>query len=178
MVEGDGKGEEKHREQLVTGQQSQGELRDGAGATDGEPNVQECDEAGQPHQSLKAPYRPNAAEVANHWLTHCPPRSWCDHCVRGQYKDRAHTKVGGEFADSTTTRVSMDYCYVKEDVAAKSSEHEGSSKARTSMTVMVMQETMCSSVWAYAVGAKGTGDEWLSEQIVEDFGTIGLTQER
>ena len=41
-----------------------------------------------------------------------------------------------------------------------------------------MQESMCASVWTYAVEVKGSGDEWLPEQLVEDFETIGLTQER
>ena len=169
--------EDKHKEQAGTGQGSQGELRDGAGAKASDPACEECEEAQQP-LSLKAPYRPTAKEIADHGLTHCPPRAWCDHCVRGQYKDRAHVGVGGQFADSAITRVNMDYCYVKEDIVTKSSEHVESSTARSSMTVLVMQESMCASVWTYAVEVKGSGDEWLPEQLVEDFETIGLTQER
>ena len=47
-----------------------------------------------------------------------------------------------------------------------------------SMTVMVMVETMCHSVWAYVVESKGSGEEWMIDQMLEDMQTVGLANER
>ena len=47
------------------------------------------------------------------------------------------------------------------------------------MTVMVMMETLCSSVWAYALDGKGAASaDWLARQVVEDIETVGLSKER
>ena len=39
---------------------------------------------------LRNPEQPTATEIAEHNLTHLPPRSWCPHCVRGRGKSLAH----------------------------------------------------------------------------------------
>ena len=66
------------------------------------------EDEGQAPRALRAPRIPSAREVESHELSRCPPRSWCDHCVRGQAKDRPRTKISGEYADSSIVRVSMD----------------------------------------------------------------------
>ena len=74
--------------------------------------------------------------------------------------------------------VSMDYCYLTEGVKASETDHTDNVAARVSMTMLVMIETLCRSVWAYAVQSKGATEDWLSEQIVKDLETIGLRDER
>ena len=44
-------------------------------------------------KGVKAPYVPSAKEIEAHERTHCPPRRWCDHCVRGQSKDMPHSTI-------------------------------------------------------------------------------------
>ena len=129
-------------------------------------------------KSARTPGKPTQQEIENHELSHCPPRSWCDHCVKGQAKDDPSRKVLGDLADSDVTRVAMDYCYLTEDVVTKDDEHQTSTTARVSMTVLAMKETLCQSVWAYAVKTKGAGEAWIVDQIVEDMETIGLAQEK
>ena len=58
------------------------------------------DEAQAP-RAARAPNQPNAKEVLLHELTHCPPRIWCEQCVRGRMKDLLHRTVTGEFSDSS-----------------------------------------------------------------------------
>ena len=110
----------------------------------------ECEEAEKPI-AMKAPMRPTAKDIADHDLTHCPPRTWCDHCIRGQSKDYPHTSVSGTMAESTVTRVNMDYAFIKADETVTSTEPQEIETARQSMTILVMHETECSSVWGYAV---------------------------
>ena len=133
VVMDDGKGVAAQVEQsdVVAGS---AEKSDEAG---GAPEFDESAEADKPAM-MKAPYQPSAKEVANHNPSHFP---------RG-------LRVKGGYADSTVTTVNMDYCYLKQDVSTKSPAHEESSKARTSMTVLVMQDIECASVWAYVVETK------------------------
>ncbi len=133
---------------------------------------------GEPQKAVRSPAKPSQKEIDVHELTHCPYRAWCEHCVRGQAKDDGHRAVVGEMADSSVARVTMDYCFFQEGVTNTVNDHEDSTRADVSLTVMVMLETMCHSVWAYAVEAKGASETWLTDQIVEDIETVGLAEER
>ena len=124
------------------------------------------------------PARPTAKEIEAHNLTHCPPRAWCDHCVRGQFKDRPHRTSRGEDAESSVPRVNIDYFFLKDDVTVKDSEHEATATARTTMTCLCMQESLCHSVWGYAVRQKGSGEAWIAGQLADDITAVGLAEER
>ena len=75
-------------------------------------------------------------------------------------------------------RMSMDYAFFTDDETYKETEHIEKVSAQVSMTILVMTETQCGSLWAYTVQSKGASEPWIAEQIVEDFETIGLTQDR
>ena len=135
-------------------------------------------EADQP-RVLKAPHAPTKEQRRLHEVTHCPPRSWCKHCVLGQSADKPHPTVAAQFGESTVTRINMDFCFLNEDVTVTSDQHDETTAAVTSMTVLVMQETLCSSVWAYALESKSAAAEtWMVDQVVDDIGTVGLAKER
>ena len=102
-------------------------------------------------RGVRDPGQPTQAERDEHDLTHCPFRAWCGSCVRGQAKDDPHRKVAGEFAESDVTRVSMDYCFFTEEVVEETGDHGSSSKASESLTTLLMQESLCGSVWVYFV---------------------------
>ena len=73
----------------------------------------------------------------------------------------------------------MDYGYLHEEESETREEHGKSTEVKTSMTAMVMLETMCSSVWAYAIDAKGGSTlDWFAKQVVEDIETVGLNKEQ
>ena len=74
-----------------------------------------CEEKAETVAKVRTPGTPTKQEVEDHELTHCPPRIWCDHCVRGQSKDDQHRSISKEMEESTVPRVSMDYCFLKED---------------------------------------------------------------
>ena len=66
----------------------------------------------------------------------------------------------------------MDYFTLKDDVVEEANEHVDRSTARISMTCLCMQESLCSSVWGYAVSQKGAGEEWMIQQLADDIATI------
>ena len=82
-------------------------------------------------------------------------------CVRGRAKDAPSRKVKALFAESILPRVRMDYCFLTEDVDKSSGDHGEAEvqRAGASITVAVMQESLCKSVWAYAVDTKGSMEE-------------------
>ncbi len=126
----------------------------------------------------RCPKQPTQKEQEEHETTHCPPQPWCDHCVTGQAKNEAHHAVTGKWGESDITRVIMDYCFVQEDVEVKGAEDEEAMIARMVITILVMCETMCHSLWAYAVQSKGATEEWVKDQILEDLETVGVSDER
>ena len=131
----------------------------------------------QAPRAAKSPHTPSQREIDDHNLTHCPYRAWCEACVRGQAKDDCHMTITGIDAESSVTRVCIDYCFLTEKVKAQENEHVEEVKASISMTILVMIETMCRSIWAYAVESKGS-DAWVAEQMVDDLETVGLANER
>ena len=74
--------------------------------------------------------------------------------------------------------VSMDFCFFTEGADARETEHVDTVTAKLSMTVLVMVETLCGRVWAYAVTGKGSSEQWVIDQMVEDLETVGLKSER
>ena len=56
----------------------------------------------------------------------------------------------------------MDYAFLQEEIVEMEDEFQSSTSASLSMTILVMIETLCESVWAYSVHAKGVlSDAWL-----------------
>ena len=74
----------------------------------------------------------------------------------------------------------MDYCLLTEDgdKSGDKAEDGEAMASGTTMTVAVMQESLCKSVWAYAVESKGATEEWLVQQVCEDIETLGFNNER
>ena len=71
----------------------------------------------------------------------------------------------------------MDYCLPTEQVKGRRTEHDQEVKTSVSMAVLVMTETLCRSIWSYAVRSKCASERWVAELIVEDLETIGAGQE-
>ena len=108
------------------------------------------------------PGQPSQLDRQLHKLTHCPYRSWCEHCVRGQAVGRQHRAVPIEKSASEVPRVIIDYAFLQEDMTKEieddNNDDEVSSKegVRATMKVLVMVETLCGSIWTYVVESKGT----------------------
>jgi hypothetical protein len=143
-------------------------------------NTADEEEEAQQPLGFVDPGMPTAAQVAEHNLTHIPARPWCDHCMRGKGKDRHHRRLCGAYAESHVPRVRLDYCFLTENTEQLEDEHgQGqTTQSSASMTVLVMQESQCRSVWAYAVESKGSSEAWVIDQISEDLDTIGFRNDR
>jgi hypothetical protein len=74
-------------------------------------------------RTISQPKTPSAYDRRMHELTHCPYRSWCDHCVRGTGTEYAHSTVVGTNAEEGVPRVLMDYAFLTEEVQREEDEH-------------------------------------------------------
>merc|ERR1712077_100698 len=64
--------------------------------------------------AMPVPDGPSNHEREEHELTHIPFRSWCEHCVKGRARSRAHKRRNPETKKeelSRATRVYMDFYY-------------------------------------------------------------------
>ena len=136
-------------------------------------------------KGARDPGQPSKSEREAHNLTHCPYRSWCEHCVRGQAVGRPHRRITGEAAIAEVPRVILDYAFIQQDMVTEKEEDEGEAVRadatieRSSMKILVMVETECDSIWAYVVENKGTLMEpWIAPRICEDLATVGLGKGR
>ena len=130
-------------------------------------------------RKIVQPRQPTEAERREHEKVHCPYRSWCEHCVRGQGAEYHHSSVAGANAAEGVPRVILDYCFFTEDASRVANDHGESIDADTSLTALVMKETLCGSVWAYALKSKSVSeDPWIADQLVDDMRTVGLANER
>ena len=150
-------------------------------AKDDEEDV-ECRECGGETEEVKIirdPGTPTPAQRAAHEATHYPFRSWCGPCVKGRATGQAHRSLG-EKATSTITRVGMDYGFIQEEQMVEKDEENGQKElVKFIMTILVMTETLCDSVWSYALEGKGAvSTDWIAPKMVEDMNTMGLKQER
>ena len=69
-------------------------------------NEQDDDQTGgedsgevQAARNLGQPRLPSERERREHERTHCPARSWCEHCARGQGAEYGHPVVVGVAAE-------------------------------------------------------------------------------
>ena len=73
----------------------------------------------------------------------------------------------------------MDYAYLQEETIESEDEFAEERSASVSMTILVMFETLCESVWAYTVRAKGVAsDPWLPDKLAQDLATVGVANAR
>ena len=145
---------------------------------DAEEECVEC-EPENAKKFVRSPGTPSAAEREEHERTHWPFRSWCDACVKGRAVGQQHRSMKGEYAESQVARVLMDYGFLHEEETVKEAEHGTETESKVSMTVLVMLETMCASLWAYTIEGKGAVSvDWVAQQVVEDLETVGLSKER
>ena len=73
----------------------------------------------------------------------------------------------------------MDYCFFKDNASRVTDEHTDKEEATVSLTALVLKETMCDSVRAYALKSKSVAeDPWIGDQIVDDLNTIGMGKNR
>ena len=84
-----------------------GEIRLDSAADDG---VEES--IAQTPVGLSSPAKPSAIEVALHWLTHLPYRSWCRWCVSAKRRNAPHHSLPTHSREIPL--LVADYCYLRD----------------------------------------------------------------
>lgn len=61
---------------------------------------------------IPSPGQPVAIEIAFHWLTHLPYRSWCKWCVSAKRRNAQHHSLPGRL--KRYSLLVADYCFVRD----------------------------------------------------------------
>ena len=61
---------------------------------------------------LPSPLQPTAAEIALHWLTHLPYRSWCRWCVSAKRRNCSHLRLPDHSREIPL--LVADYCFIRD----------------------------------------------------------------
>ena len=61
---------------------------------------------------IPSPETPSAEEVAQHWLTHLPYRSWCRWCVSAKRRNAPHHSLPNHSRE--VPLLVADYCFVRD----------------------------------------------------------------
>ena len=69
-----------------------------------------------------------------------------------------HRTIVGEIGKSEVLRVMLDYWLFKENASRRADEQKEKVEATVSLTALVLKETMCDSVWAYALKSKSVAE--------------------
>ena len=112
----------KEKEEEDEGVQRESPITGGSRASSDEPGVMEQEEGdhddefdeGRNPEELASPEGPSKHERETHNLTHIPFRSWCEHCVKGRARKKAHKKRNPEIKKEElkkATRIYMDFYY-------------------------------------------------------------------
>ena len=89
----------------------EGDVVEGLGPEEGEV-IEIQDEEVEPLKIAPSPVRPSQADVAEHRVTHCPYRSWCDECVEGRGLGEQRGRHAGRAHEIPL--VGLDYFYITE----------------------------------------------------------------
>ena len=66
----------------------------------------------QAPRGMPSPSQPTAEEIALHWLTHLPYRSWCKWCVAAKRPSSPHLSLPPHTREIPL--LCADYCYVRD----------------------------------------------------------------
>ena len=143
----------------------------------GDEDQQGEEEAGEPIRCLPCPGAPSAADRLAHEIAHWPYRPWCEWCVRGRAVGPNSKKVPAANRESLIPKSHLDYAFLQDEIVEDNDDDEFkyAGVVSLSMTLLVMYESLCESIWTYAVNAKGfASDPWLPKKLHNDLTTVGM----
>ena len=138
----------------VDGEVAQGEVQPGE------------EEAGEAPRCLPCPGVPSAAERLAHELVHWPYRPWCQRCVRGRAVGPNSKKVPAANRESIVPRALLGYTYLQDEVV-EDGELSTSDVVKLSMTILIMFEMLCESVWERGSGQEIRIGRLVAEELID-----------
>ena len=118
-------------------------------------------EVAQRPRGMRSPDLPSPEELALHWLTHLPYRSWCKWCVAAKRANSAHVTLPGHSRE--VPLLVADYCYLRD------------SRDEYLLTVLVARLYPSRAILAVPCDVKGA-DEYAVGRLTEFLRNGGITR--
>ena len=117
---------------------------------------QEAEEV-QPRRAQPSPDAPTESEMRDHKVDHLPYREWCDECVEGFGRERAHP-AGSRSSERRIPVVHLDHLFLtSHGLLAKQDVDEDEVAGACKVIVVYCGSTKC--LFAHAVPHKGVGED-------------------
>ena len=126
----------------------------GTGQVDG-PALAQCP------RGMPSPLIPSPDEVARHWLTHLPYRSWCKWCVAAKRANAPHTSMPDHSKEIPL--LAADYCYVRDG------------RGQDLLTIFVGRLYPSRAMFAVPCDVKGE-DEYAIGRLAEFIKACGISR--
>ena len=162
---------------------------DGAAAEEEEDKDEETGEGRKPI-SMTVPEGPSNQEREEHELTHIPYRSWCEHCVKGRARSRAHKRRDPEVKRDELrrmTRIYLDFYYngigeeEEEREEAEGVQDDDEGKEGDSPSI-VMYDSQYKLVASWVMQSKsvreGGPNQWIPKILVKELEEWGYGNKR
>ena len=132
-------------------------------------------ETGEIPRCAPCPGAPSKAERLAHEVTHWPYRPWCEWCARGRAVGPNAKSLTAEQKVAFVPKAHLDYAFLRDEVVEVDDRNGQEEGVAMTMTMLVMVETLCDSVWCYATNGKGhASDPWLAKKLQQDLATVGV----
>jgi len=119
-------------------------------------------------KTLYDPMLPSPKEVAEHNITHCPPRRWCKICVAGAGKEHPHLRDRDEEREGLP-EYGMDYDHYGDVVETGAELQDVDDK----VTNMVSKDRKTGMLWGSVAEAKGASDKWILRRQLQNIELLG-----
>ena len=119
-------------------------------------------------QALPTAAAPSQREKEEHFVSHYPFRSWCEHCIRGKAKAMRHVRV--DHSDETVPVISADYCFMNSvDDTVITDEVQ-----KKHAPVLVVHDRWSKTIYAHVLPYKGVSQGPVgSKCLLNDLKKLG-----
>ena len=117
-------------------------------------------------RTMRAPGAPSRQERAEHDITHCPFRIWCEKCVAGKSHAKAHYTGTAGSPEGEVPLVAFDYAFMSSNkVSERKSDEEELDKKQVKILVGRDRKSKCYA--AIPVPSKGVDEGEYATRRVE-----------
>lgn len=129
---------------------------------------------------MRAPTAPSRQEKAEHDITHCPFRAWCEVCVAGKSHAKGHLYGTSGTPEGEVPLVAFDYAFMTDKTMKEVSETynaevtNAEAEMSKSLKILVCRDRRSRCYAAIAIPVKGVGeDEYTTRRVLRFLVFLG-----
>ena len=123
---------------------------------------------------MRAPCAPSRQERAEHDISHCPFRVWCEKCVAGKSHAKAHFIGKAGSPDGEVPLVAFDYAFMSNNKSAEKQGDDKEREASAQVKILVGRDRKSKCYAAIPVPCKGVDEgEYATRRVLRFLDFLG-----